>query len=123
MGDSSALYGVRLPEDLPPGVAYLEVEQGSFVGRACPVLVMPLERYMAAAEVVQLLRGGALAACTTMLGAPPDKKRASREGLMQTETSQPLQSHSRHQHDRRRHIPIIDLGVAAQSPSQPFSLM
>ena len=104
MGNSSALYGVRLPEDLPPGVAYLEVEQGSFVGRACPVLVMPLERYMAAAEVVQLLRGGALAACTTMLGAPPDKKSANCEGLTQIATSQPLQSHSRHLREWWRQI-------------------
>ena len=92
MGDSSALYGVRLPEDLPPGVAYLEVEQGSFLGRACPVLVMPLERYMAAAEVVQLLRGGALAACTTMLGAPPEKKMANHESLLQIGTDGPFAS-------------------------------
>ena len=68
-GDSSSLYAVRLPEDTPPGIAYLEVEQGPFVGRACPVVVMPHERFMAAAEVLQLLRGDALAACSRIPGS------------------------------------------------------
>ena len=67
-GDSSSLYGVRLPLDMPPGIAYLEVEQGPFVGRSCPVVVMPHERFMATAEVLQLLRGDALAACSQLLG-------------------------------------------------------
>ena len=67
-GDSSSLYGVRLPLDMPPGIAYLEMEQGPFVGRSCPVVVMPHERFMATAEVLQLLRGDALAACSQLLG-------------------------------------------------------
>ena len=65
---SRSLYGVRLPEDMPLGVAYLEVEQGCFVGRACAVVVMPPQGLMAAAEVLQLLRGAAVAACARVLG-------------------------------------------------------
>ncbi len=34
---------VRLPADMPAGVAYLESQQGPFVGGACPALVMPAE--------------------------------------------------------------------------------
>ena len=67
-GDSSSLYAARLPEDMPPGIAYLELEQGPFVGKACPVVVMPHEHFMAAAEVLQLLRGDALAACSLIPG-------------------------------------------------------
>ena len=63
-----SLYGVRLPEDMPLGVAHLEVEQGCFVGRACAVVVMPPQRVMAAAEVLQLLRGNAVAACAQVSG-------------------------------------------------------
>ena len=68
-GSASSLCGVRLPEDMPPGVAYLEVEHGPHVGQACAVVVMPPGRFMAAAEVLQLLRGDAIAACSRVLGA------------------------------------------------------
>lgn len=70
-GSSSILYGVRLPEDMPPGVAYLEVEQGPFVSVSTPVLVMPPQRFMAAAEVLQLLRGSPIAAAGLALGEQP----------------------------------------------------
>ena len=65
---SSSLYGVRLPEDMPPGMVYLEVEQGAFVGGPCAVLVMPSQRFMAAAEVLQLMRGIPTAATSLVLG-------------------------------------------------------
>lgn len=64
---------MRLPEDMPPGMAYLEIEQGPFVGKACPVLILPPERYMATSEVLQLLRGDALAACSQVLGEVSQK--------------------------------------------------
>ena len=65
---SSILYGVRLPEDMPSGMTYLEVEQGPFVSGATSVLVMPPQRVMASAEVLQLLRGTPIAATGLLLG-------------------------------------------------------
>ncbi len=47
---------VRLPPDIPPGVVYLELQHGPFVGGACPALVMPPERAAAAVELLQALR-------------------------------------------------------------------
>lgn len=47
---------VRLPPDIPPGVIYLELQHGPFVGGACPALVMPPERAAVAAELLQALR-------------------------------------------------------------------
>ncbi len=67
-GSGSILYGVRLPEDMPPGMAYLEVEQGPFVSGSTPVLVMPPQRVMASAEVLQLMRGTPIAATGLLLG-------------------------------------------------------
>lgn len=59
---------MRMPEDMPPGMVYLEVEQGAFVGGPCAVLVMPAQRFMAAAEVLQLMRGIPIAAASLLLG-------------------------------------------------------
>ncbi len=47
---------VRLPADMPAGVAYLESQQGPFVGGACPALVMPAELAAAAGELLHALR-------------------------------------------------------------------
>ena len=49
-------------------MAYLEVEQGPFVNGSTPVLVMPPQRFMAAAEVLQLMRGTPIAATGLLLG-------------------------------------------------------
>ena len=46
---------VRLPADMPAGVAYLELQQGPFVGGACPALVMPAELTAAAGELLHAL--------------------------------------------------------------------
>lgn len=46
---------VQLPGDMRPGLAYLEVHQGAFVGAACPVLILPREQRAASAELLQAL--------------------------------------------------------------------
>lgn len=62
---------VRLPANMPPGVAYLELAQGPFVGGACPVLVMPLELAAAASELLQALhaRDAMLKSSSPLAGA------------------------------------------------------
>ncbi len=60
---------VRLPPDMPAGVAYLELQQGPFVGGACPVLVMPPELAAAAGELLHALQArDALLKCSSSGG-------------------------------------------------------
>ncbi|BDA42869.1 probable Squamosa promoter-binding-like protein 7 at N-terminal half [Coccomyxa sp. Obi] len=57
---------VRLPPDMPAGVAYLELQQGPFVGGACPALVMPPELAAAAGELLHALHArDALLKCSS----------------------------------------------------------
>lgn len=60
---------VRLPADMPAGVAYLELQQGPFVGGACPALVMPPELAAAAGELLHALHArDALLKCSSSGG-------------------------------------------------------
>ncbi|CAL8467492.1 g7030 [Coccomyxa elongata] len=57
---------VRLPLNMPAGVAYLELQQGPFVGGACPALVMPPELAAAAGELLHALQAqDALLKCSS----------------------------------------------------------
>ncbi len=66
-------YFVTVPADAAPGVAYLELHRAPHVGAACPVLVLPPERWALVSELLQLLRSceAAAGAGAPLHGAPP----------------------------------------------------